>query len=132
MKPTTLLIGTLALATIGLTILYHADSFNTQNLSARTQFALFVETHNKQYDNQQEREYRFAVFQENLQLIEEYKKTRSFEVGINQFSDLTWEEFTNAYLAPAEENEVVVGEPIDYEVETIDWREKKVVSSVKN
>ena len=132
MKPTTLLIGTLALATIGLTILYHSDSQEVNNLGARAQFSLFMDTHNKSYSTSEEKEYRFGVFMDNLREIEELKKTRTFEVGVNQFSDLTWDEFKSAYLAEPTYNEVVGGEEINFTVDPIDWREKKVVSRVKN
>ena len=69
---------------------------------------------------------------DNLKKIEELKKTRTFEVGVTQFSDLTWEEFKSAYLSEPIYNEVVGGSSIDFDVDAIDWREKKAVTPVKN
>lgn len=54
-------------------------------------------------------------------------------MGVNEFSDLTWEEFTNSYLMTETiNNEVVGGEDIKYDVKTIDWREEGIVTPVKN
>jgi C1A family cysteine protease len=126
------LIGTLAIATIGLTLYITAENKPVSNLAAQYQFNTFLNTHGKSYESAEEREYRFGVFQENLKNIEEWKKTRTFEVGVNQFSDLTWDEFKNGYLMEPTENEFVGGEDIVSPVNPIDWRDKKVVTPVKN
>lgn len=63
--------------------------------------------------------------------IEEWKQTRDFEVGVNQFSDLTWEEFTNSYLMKPIDNELISQESRAEEID-IDWREKKIVTDVKD
>jgi len=41
-----------------------------------------------------ELEYRYNVFLDNLKYVEKQNSMNlSYSVGINQFSDLTWEEF---------------------------------------
>jgi hypothetical protein len=60
-----------------------------------TQFSLFEEKYNKKYETFIELEYRFQIFKENLQriLIHNLDKERKYTIGINEFSDLTAEEF---------------------------------------
>lgn len=92
----------------------------------------FKEKFNKFSSSPQELEYRYNIFVENMKYIEELNsQNNTFTVGINQFSDLTWEEFQKAYLS----------EPIPHQPHTngkvesvtpVDWREKKVVTPVKN
>jgi hypothetical protein len=69
---------------------------------------------------------------QNLNRIKEIsKRAKTFNVGVNKFSDLTWEEFKNAYLlAEPLENNLVKGKP--FKVEEIDWREKGIVTRVKD
>ncbi|CAH9104861.1 unnamed protein product [Cuscuta europaea] len=47
------------------------------------------------YENEMEKESRFAVFKENLEFIHAFnrKKNRSFRLGVNAFADLTNQEF---------------------------------------
>lgn len=60
------------------------------------------------------------------------QKTKKFSVGVNKFTDLTWEEFKNAYLMTPIFNNVKVGKQVDIELDPIDWREKNAVTSVKD
>jgi uncharacterized protein (DUF2225 family) len=55
---------------------------------------------NRKYTSVEEELYRFAVFQENLQWIEE-NQGDSYTLEINQFGDLTREEFKAMYLGYA-------------------------------
>lgn len=59
--------------------------------------------HGKQYENEEEEANRFTIFKENLNKITEHnKKFETGEVswsqGLNQFADLTQEEFAKSYL----------------------------------
>lgn len=61
------------------------------------------------------------------------QKNSTFTVGVNQFTDLTWEEFKNSYLSTPIQNEVPSSLKTKHENGTeIDWREKGAVTPVKN
>ena len=72
---------------------------STQNDSLHSEFLEFRQKYNKDTVTPKELEYRFKVFQSNLEKIKKHNKKKStFTMGVNQFSDLTWEEFKNSYL----------------------------------
>ncbi|OVA15891.1 Peptidase C1A [Macleaya cordata] len=51
--------------------------------------------HGKVYNDLEEKERRFEIFKENLKFINEHNAgNNSYKVGLNQFSDLTKEEFS--------------------------------------
>lgn len=59
--------------------------------------------HGKQYGNEEEEANRFSIFKDNLKKITEHnKKFEAGEVtwsqGLNQFADLTQEEFAQSHL----------------------------------
>jgi len=62
---------------------------------AREEFTNWMQTHSKQYTNSQFN-HRFKIFKDNLNFINNWNG--SHEVGLNQFSDLTTEEFASTYL----------------------------------
>ena len=65
----------------------------------RQYFNKFLDKFNKSYDNQDEHERRFGVFADTFKKIVEHNRSgSSFKMGINQFSDLTEDEFKNTYL----------------------------------
>jgi hypothetical protein len=63
----------------------------------RQQFLKFMATYGKTYAGQEEEmEGRFEIFQENLQTIEKHNARHStFELGVNQFSDMSETEFSD-------------------------------------
>lgn len=90
-------------------------------------------THNKKYGGSDD-EYRFSVYKENYKFIEEHNKTDStYELGENEFMDLTEEEFEIQYTGynamEAKEPTVLSTENLAAE---IDWRTKNAVTQVKN
>ncbi|CAD8101374.1 unnamed protein product [Paramecium sonneborni] len=63
------------------------------------QHHIWMLKHNKQYYSALEQEYRRKVFDQNLKLIEETnQKQNDFVLEINEFADLTSEEFSIKYL----------------------------------
>ncbi|KAI6705383.1 hypothetical protein NL676_008345 [Syzygium grande] len=52
------------------------------------------------YKDPQETAKRWAIFAENLQFIEDFNKSgnRTFKLGLNQFSDLTNQEFVQSHI----------------------------------
>lgn len=102
----------------------------------------FKATHKKLYANSVEERARFAIFQQNLKEIEAHnelfkKGLVSWEKGVNQFTDMTQEEFL-AYLklaGPLPEMTDAVPFVADPNVQTpakINWRDQGKVSKVKN
>jgi len=89
---------------------------------------------------------RFAIFQHNVDRIEQHNAEAAsgkhyYTLGINQFADMTTEEFHRAYLSyrksTASDSTV---QPVSFVPSltlndvpaSLDWRDKKVVSEVKD
>jgi len=83
---------------------------------------------------------RFQIFKENAQYIYHHNhKSRSYTLALNEFADLTDEEFTQRYLlrAPQPNCSATKGSHIlrsaeDKLPDAVDWRQRGVVSAVKN
>lgn len=62
-------------------------------------FQKFSKTFKKFYFHKGEAEERKRIFQENLEKMEkQFKHKHNFEVNVNKFTDVTWEEFQKQYL----------------------------------
>lgn len=101
-------------------------------LSSRVEFEQFKRQYNKVYTISEQAN-RFEIFESNLNMIKEHNKSgKTFALAMNQFGDLTAEEYS-ALLSPMGEMEY---NEIAYELEspsyTVDWRNKGVVTGVKN
>ena len=103
------------------------------------QFSNFQERFSKRYENLQELESRFQTFRSNLKniILHNLDYRQNFTMGINQFTDLTPEEFKAKYVGGLK-TEVgsygcksfssdAVGAPA-----SIDWRTNGAVTSVKD
>ena len=104
-------------------------------------FVDFQERFNKKYVSLEELKERFEIFVSNIYIIETHNsdETQNFTMSINHFTDLSEEEFKEAYISGyikyngygckpfPTSNEMEVNLP-----ETIDWREKGAVTSVKD
>lgn len=104
------------------------------------QFSNFQERFRKSYETIQEMESRFQIFRTNLRniILHNLDHTQNFTMGINQFTDLTPEEFRAQYINGGLRTEVgsygcksfsssASGAPA-----SIDWRTKGAVTSVKD
>lgn len=129
MQLQTVLLATLALTTIGLSLYYTSGS--SKDYSYVKEYMKFRNEFKGLSSSPEEFEYRYSIFVDNMKFIEQHNsQNKSFTIGVNQFSDLTWEEFKNAYLSEAIYNEVHSnGKSDDLD---IDWREKNAVTPVKN
>eukprot|EP01105_Mastigella_eilhardi_P008695 TRINITY_DN2098_c0_g2_i2.p1 TRINITY_DN2098_c0_g2~~TRINITY_DN2098_c0_g2_i2.p1 ORF type:complete len:320 (-),score=121.59 TRINITY_DN2098_c0_g2_i2:109-1068(-) len=95
-----------------------------------TMFAEWRAQYNKFYQAD-ELATRLRVFTDNAKLVERHNaEGHSWELGLNQFADMTNEEFAQQWLAPA--RNVSAGTYAAGTVSDVDWRTKGAVTPVKN
>ncbi|XP_021713875.1 cysteine protease XCP2-like [Chenopodium quinoa] len=103
-------------------------------------FVTWMSKHLKNYDSLEEKLLRFEAFKDNLKHIDESnKRISSYWLGLNEFADLTHQEFKNKYLGLkiAQEKQVDSSEDFTYRdvksiPKSVDWRTKGAVTPVKN
>lgn len=103
-------------------------------------FEEFKAQHGRRYASPHEEKSRLGVFRQNLALVAEHnaQPDRSWDMGINQFSDMTDEEFSAAILMDPQDCSATssgsgLRAPAAADLPArVDWREKGVVSEVKN
>merc|ERR1711981_1125673 len=100
----------------------------------------FKADYNKHYDsNGNEEQKRLEIFKANVDVIEEHNaKKLSYWLGVNEFADLTWDEFSSTHLGFAGKSSRLGGKSSFPEnttadvVDSIDWVAKGAVTPVKN
>jgi C1A family cysteine protease len=101
-----------------------------------SEFASFMAVHQKSYNTEDEYNYRRAIFEMNLDLIEtENSKGHSYTLGINQFADWTLEEFKAilGYRQMSDHSNLsVTGTRVPKSDENIDWTVDGAVGPVQN
>ncbi|CAD8068855.1 unnamed protein product [Paramecium sonneborni] len=123
MQKTLLIAGlTLLLSTIG--YIHHQQPTNL----LQAEFEAFKTTYKRSYKVTEEA-YRRAIFEQNYAKIQAHNAdpTQTYEQGVNQFTDLTQEEFISIYLTftPPEGWQPEEGEVVQENVEpndSADWR----------
>ncbi|KAL7133266.1 hypothetical protein ABFS83_12G129100 [Erythranthe nasuta] len=100
-------------------------------------FARFAHRYGKRYGDAEEMQRKFQIFSENLKMIRSHnKKGLSYTMGVNEFSDMTWDEFRKHRLGAAQNcsatrkgnhklTDVILPE-------SKDWRLTGIVSPIKN
>lgn len=102
-------------------------------------FYEFQEKFSKRYFSFDELEVRFNIFSSNLRSIVKHNQdhTQNFTMGINQFSDLTREEFKNLYIGHHLSVENFGCQTYSFNtsnniLDSIDWTTKGVVNLVRD
>jgi len=107
------------------------------------EFSAFMSRHGKQYETSAEYNLRLSIFRENLAKIEDHNQSgASWKMDINQFADLTHEEFQALYMGgykrtPGSGSLSVTKvakatKTRDQLPDSVDWREKGAVTAPKN
>jgi xylem cysteine proteinase len=105
-------------------------------------FESWMSKHNKSYESMEEKLHRFEIFKDNLKHIDETnKKVSNYWLGLNEFADLSHEEFKQMYLGLKADHELPKKSqsPKEFTYEdvmdlpkSVDWRKKGAVTPVKN
>lgn len=102
-------------------------------------FELWMLRHSKTYRSIEEKLHRFEIFIDNLKHIDDTnKKVSSYWLGLNEFADLSHEEFKSKYLGLNVEfprKRSASGfryRDVEELPESVDWRSKGAVTPVKN
>ncbi|GFP79473.1 cysteine proteinase 3 [Phtheirospermum japonicum] len=100
-------------------------------------FARFAQRYGKSYENAEEIQRRFQIFSENLKMIRSHnRKGLSYTMGVNAFTDMTWDEFQKTRLGAAQNCSATTrGNHKLTDVilpESKDWRTTGIVSPIKD
>lgn len=113
----------------------------------RTTYELWLARHGKTYNALGEKETRFQIFTDNLKFIDEhnFSGNRTYKLGLNQFADLTNDEYRSMYLgakadpyrriAKLQRGDVSQRYAVQSNEmfpEKVDWRERGAVAPIKN
>ncbi len=122
----------------GLKELHSLKSLRVDDDEVALAFAGFVRDFDKSYASDKELQYRKAVFAANYARINAFNSEKhNFKLGVNQFADLTQDEFRAQYLSksePVDLSEIPsnpVG-PIPSEDDEKDWVKEGKVSPVRD
>jgi cathepsin L len=100
----------------------------------RELFSQWKEQHGKVYQSAEEHDYRLRVFAGHAKFVAEFdSETRGFTVALNEFSDLTGQEFKAMYNGlNITKTYTLVGQTEVNAPASVDWRTKGAVTKVKN
>jgi len=102
-------------------------------------FENFVSTYGKTYSSTEELIHRFGVFLKNYEMIQNHNKFgNSWSMAVNEFADLTWDEFKVGrlgYVSQPRSNTRLSGIDLSDVMSvptSIDWTTRGAVTGVKN
>lgn len=108
---------------------------NTDHAKA---FQEFMTVHTKSYESLEDMMHRYSVFATNFDLIEKHNAAgHDWTMGVNEFADLTWEEFKVGALGLKERALSKNGAGVNLAgvintPDELDWSTKGAVSDIKN
>nr|BAF56430.1 cysteine proteinase [Lotus japonicus] len=119
---------------------FEANARTLEDASMHERHEQWMAQYGKVYKDSYEKELRSKIFKENVQRIEAFNNAgnKSYKLGINQFADLTNEEFkarnrfkghmcSNSTRTPTFKYEHVTSVPA-----SLDWRQKGAVTPIKD
>lgn len=121
-----------------------AQATNSYQRILRAEFQSFKVNHNKSYENENEEQHRLLIFKDNKELIDKHNERyaageESFEMGVNEFTDLQPKEFQELMLSSIVFDDLRSGRDYTFTPSkdvsipsSIDWRSKGAVTGVKN
>lgn len=115
---------------------YSEDDLKSQE-SLIDLFESWMAKHSRIYSGIEEKLRRFEIFKANLKHIDEKNKMISnYWLGLNEFADLSHEEFKNKYLGlmktKRDATSTFMYENAANLPKSVDWRKKGAVTHVKN
>ncbi|OMO60886.1 hypothetical protein COLO4_33690 [Corchorus olitorius] len=129
----------LALIFIVGALVCEATSRTLQDAAMYERHEQWMAQYGRAYRNNNEREKRFNIFKENVARIDSFNNAneKTYELGVNQFADLTNEEFTasrNRFKGHMCSNMAVTFkyENVTALPSTVDWRKKGAVTPIKD
>ncbi|KAL2328593.1 hypothetical protein Fmac_022020 [Flemingia macrophylla] len=119
---------------------FEANARTLEDASMRERHEQWMVQHGKFYMDSYEKEFKYQTFKENVQRIEAFNNAgnKPYKLGINQFADLTNEEFKARNRFKGHMCSTITRTPtFKYEHVTavpasLDWRKKGVVTPVKD
>ncbi|KAL6587656.1 hypothetical protein OROMI_000635 [Orobanche minor] len=133
-------------ATDHISIINHLKNPQRSDEQIKNLYEKWLVRHGRAYNEIGEKDTRFGVFKDNLKFIDEHNNNgnRTYEVGLNQFADLTNEEYRAMYLGTRRSDATrrfvksrngsqrYASRGGDEVPESVDWREKGAVAPIKN
>jgi hypothetical protein len=136
------LISLVAVAGAVLLLAGHTSDTGVTDSAGLSRFSIFQQTYAKRYNSPQEMEYRLGIFLTNCQLVDAHNADASatYTLEINQFADLTDQEFAAQYLGLPKDIGTFASpaEPtVDYlngtgDEQEVDWVKAGAVHAPKN
>lgn len=111
---------------------------NLNEASMNEKHEQWMAQYGRVYKDDVEKAKRYKIFKENLEFIESFNKAgnRPYKLGINEFADITNEEFRtarNGYIPwKVSESKSFVYENVSTVPSTVDWRKRGAVTPVKD
>lgn len=119
------------------TFYYHSDSLVDTSSLTFYNFHVFTQSYGKVYSTPEEHQLRYSIFADNFHKIVDWNAGgHNFTLAINQFADLTVDEFSSGYLTLQRSNNNRLKNLAFLSKfslpDFVDWRQKNIVNSVKD